>query len=87
MTEVLNNQFTSVFSKVSPLTLVQLATSALKSTPFPPVSIYPQMVDPVIDTNGVITMLQRLKPHKAADPDGIRPIILKELCVKLTPIL
>jgi hypothetical protein len=36
---------------------------------------------------GVAKLLKDLKPHKAAGPDNIRPLILKELYHEISPIL
>ena len=40
----------------------------------------------VIDEKGVDKLLQELKLHKAAGPDEIKPLILKELHTGLTHI-
>ena len=40
-----------------------------------------------ISTNGILKLLYNLKPGKAAGPDKIRPLILKELRVELAPII
>ena len=41
----------------------------------------------IITERGVEKLLKNLNPHKAAGPDNIRPIVLKELHKELTPIL
>ena len=40
-----------------------------------------------ISINGILKLLNNLKPGKAAGPDSIRPILLKELKVELAPII
>jgi hypothetical protein len=40
-----------------------------------------------ITTPGVTKLLKRLKPGKAAGPDGIRPLVLKELAEELSPLI
>ena len=40
-----------------------------------------------ISINGILKLLYNLKPGKAAGPDKIRPLILKELRVELAPII
>ena len=40
-----------------------------------------------ISVNGILKLLNNLKPSKAAGPDSIRPIMLKELRVELAPII
>jgi hypothetical protein len=95
--EILNRQFTSVFSKISPLTLAQSSASTLRKylpADKPPragsqdhLSPHPGMPDFEITDNGVSKLLKNLKPHKAAGPDSIRPLVLKELYLEITPIL
>jgi hypothetical protein len=41
-------------------------------------SSYPDMPDSHISVEGITRLLENLKPHKAAGPDGIRPRVLKE---------
>ena len=36
---------------------------------------------------GVLKLLQKLNPNKAARPDNIRPKIIKELAPEIAPIL
>jgi hypothetical protein len=36
---------------------------------------------------GVEKLLKNLNPHKAAGPDNIRPMVLKELASEISPIL
>jgi hypothetical protein len=88
--EILNKQFTSVFSNISPLTLAQTAAQKLRIQPGEnPAYTSPHscMPDFSITVNGVAKLLKDLKPHKAAGPDNIRPLILKELYHEISPIL
>ena len=43
------------------------------------------MPDIDISINGILKLLNNLKPSKAAGPDSIRPILLRELRVELAP--
>ena len=88
--EVLNDQFQSVFSRCTPLALGQLCAQfawLLPQAMTPGLKRYPAMPDFTISTNGIQKMLATLKPHKAAGPDCIRPLILKELRDTIAPIL
>ena len=40
-----------------------------------------------IDLNGVLKFLSKLNPRKAAGPDSIKPIVLKELRVEIVPVI
>ena len=40
-----------------------------------------------IDPNGIIKLLANLNPNKAAGPDSIKPIILKELRLEIAPVI
>ena len=41
---------------------------------------------PEIDLNGVLKLLANLKPDKAAGPDNIKPVLLKELRSEIAPV-
>ena len=43
----------------------------------------PSMPEINIDLNGVLKLLSKLKPGKAAGPDLFKPIVLKELRVEI----
>ena len=45
------------------------------------------MVDITVTSKGIEKLLFNLNPHKAADPDQIKPIILKNILTPLSPIL
>ena len=92
--DILNKQFTSVFSKISPLTLSQTSAQAFRKLPnFSQQgsqnynSSYASMPEIEISTRGVAKLLEDLKPHNAAGPDSIRPIILKTLHKEISPML
>ena len=86
--ELLNKQFQSVFSQNNPLCLKHLAERVARIVaPAPKASHYPTMPDFTIATNGIKKMLGTLKPHKAAGPDMIRPLILRDLRDTIAPIL
>ena len=48
---------------------------------------FEQILDINITENGVYKLLYNLNPNKAAGPDKIIPIVLKELAVHIAPIL
>ena len=48
---------------------------------------YPLMPEISIDLNGIIKLLPNLKPDKAAGPDEINPVVLKELKYEIPPIV
>ena len=48
---------------------------------------YPNKPDLKISVNGIIKLLQGLKPDKAPGPDQIRPLPLQKLCLEIAPIL
>ena len=45
------------------------------------------MPEITISVNGVLKLLSNLKPHKAAGPDNIRPLVLQNLRQQIAPIL
>ena len=40
-----------------------------------------------IDPNGVLKLLSNLKPDKAAGPDSIKPVVLKQLKTEISPVI
>ena len=89
---LLNKQFQSVFSQLSPLKLLQLCIDKLQDyfsvrIPQQFQCNYPKMPEFNIDQNGILKLLSKLKPDKAAGPDGIKPIGLKELREEITPVI
>jgi len=74
--EILNDQFTSVFSKDD------------LSQPHPlPNPEFPTIEDIYITEPGVLKLLQNLKPNKASGPDNISPMVLKTLAPEIAPSL
>ena len=89
---LLNKQFQSVFSQLSPLKLSQLCIDKLQD--YFSVRIpkrfqcnYPKMHEINIDLKGILKLLSNLKPDKAPGPGGIKPIILKELREEIAPVI
>ena len=74
--DTLNTQFESVFNKVG-----DVPDDLMPDSP------HPCTTDIEITTPGVQKMMERLKVHKAAGPDGIGPMILKTLAPSIAPIL
>ena len=74
--EMLNNQFTSVFTKDQAETLPDLGNST-----------YPPMPKIAVDETGVCSLLARLDPKKASGADNIPAIILKNCAEEITPML
>ena len=80
----LNEQFQSVFSKKRPLTLKQSAEKVLMNNnldkcPYSTISTIK------INTDGVIKLLQKLKPNKAAGPDKMKPFVMRETAENIAP--
>ena len=71
---ILNNQFTSVFTSEDPL-------PELGPSPHPAVS------DITITQEGVQTLLCQLNPHRATGPDQVSPKLLKETGKQISPAL
>ncbi|MES9994057.1 MAG: reverse transcriptase family protein, partial [Candidatus Thiodiazotropha sp.] len=88
---ILNLQFQSVFSQLSPLRLGQLCIEKvqdfLDNIPENFKSKYPVMPEIIIDANGILKLLSNLKTDKAAGPDDIKPVVLKELRNEITPVI
>ena len=92
--KILNKQFTSVLSQISPLKLAQCTAHThrnhvVRSGDSNNLSASPHTRMPTINisSEGVNTLLQNLNPHKAAGPDTTKPMILKVLHDVLSPIL
>ena len=73
---VLNKQFTSVFSSVDDSPLPDLGPSP-----------HPSVSNINISCNGVTKLLKNLKPHKATGPDGIPAQLLRETAEEISPAL
>ncbi|MCG8078312.1 MAG: reverse transcriptase family protein, partial [Candidatus Thiodiazotropha taylori] len=96
--DVHNRQFQSVSTPRSPLSLKRLSQIKLQdlvdegkvnpgTIPTENRNSNRPMPDIQISENGILKLLNNLKPGKAAGPDGIRPVLLKELRVELAPII
>ena len=92
---LLNSQFHSVFSIRSPLNLAKLCHSNFLNGTASLISLlpesitckYPSMPDIDISTAGVAKLLSNLNVSKAAGPDSVRPLELKELSQVITPVI
>ena len=94
---ILNEQFQSVFTPKSPLSLGQICQQSVdnyisEGKLNPPSNQchdekYPAMPEIYIATEGISKLLKNLQPDKAAGPDNIKPIVLKELHQELAPAL
>ena len=73
--EALLQEFSSVFTNEDTSSIPWLGPASHK------------MEDIVVDTDGVLKLLQQLKPHKASGPDRLPNRVLKELAPELAPIL
>ena len=76
--DTLSNFFSSVFTPVED-------TGTIPT--LPDRSYMEPLTTIMIETDDVMKILENLKTHKAAVPDGIHPRILKELASELAPIL
>ena len=92
---LLNSKFQSVFSIRSPLSLAKLCHSTLLNGTASllnllPESVnckYPSMPDIDISTSGIAKFLSNLNVSKAAGPDSLRPVGLKELGQVIAPTI
>ena len=85
---ILNSQFQSVFSARNPLSLKTLCTRAanfIKPDGMP--SDIPQMPPVDITEEGVQGRLQTLNPHKAAGPDKLNLLVLREIADVRAPVI
>ena len=82
---ILNRQFQSVFSPKSPLSLKQLCQ--MKVSDPAPDSRFQTMPEIEVGLEGISKLLTNLKTDKAAGPDHIKPLLLKELHLQLSPII
>ena len=93
-----NQQFNSVFTPKEPLSLSRLAkmrvedlnkAGRLPSDTIPDTSQDSATTMPEINIsqNGLLKLLKNLKPSKAAGPDKLKPLLLRELREEITPII
>ena len=71
---ILNRQFTSVFSSDNGAPLPDLGATN-----------HPTMDNIVVSVNGVIKLLRNLKSFTASGPDGIPTMLLKETAEQIAP--
>ncbi|MEW8546320.1 MAG: reverse transcriptase family protein, partial [Candidatus Thiodiazotropha sp.] len=95
---IFNHQFNSVFTPKEPLSLARLAKMRVQDLvdagdlPSDTPSDIPQdttipMPNIDISLNGLLKLLNNLKPGKAAGPDRLKPLLLKELREEIGPII
>ena len=92
-----NQQFQSVFTTKAPLSLSRLCQIQIQDTdcgkmrhdavPDGILNTNPKMEEFSISCNGILKLLQNLKPFKAAGPDKLKPLLLKELREEIAPII
>ena len=91
----LKAQFQSVFSIRSPLRLAKLCHSKLLNGTASLLNLlpenvnckYPSVPDIDISASGIAKLLSNLNVSKAAGPDSLRPIVLKELSQVIAPAI
>ena len=96
--DIFNQQFNSVFTPKEPLSLSRLAKMRVQDLSnaggLPSDTIPDRQQDsgtnmPEIDIslNGLLKLLHNLKPGKAAGPDMLKPLLLRELRDEIAPII
>ena len=78
--EILNKQFSSVFTTDSPSDYPDLKTWQKSSQ-------YPNIPEITVSVDGTQKLLSDLNPHKAMGPDGLHPSVLKTLATVIAPTL
>ena len=78
--EILNTQFSSVFTTDDP-------SEFPDQTPWQEDLQHPEITNIRISEDGVEKLLKDLNPHKAMGPDGLHPRILKQLASTIAPFL
>ena len=73
---ILNRQLISVFTDDTKTSIPNLGPSQ-----------YPSMEDITVSCKGVVKLWKNLKPHKAAGPDDIHLMLLKEAADKIAPAI
>ena len=73
---ILNRQFISVFTDDTKTSIPDLGPSQ-----------YPSMEDITVSCKGVVKLLKNLKPHKAAGPDDIPLMLLREAADEIAPAI
>ena len=96
--DLYNQQFQSVFTTKAPLSLSRLCQIQIQdmtdcgkmrhdAVPDGILNTNPKMEEFSISCNGILKLLQNLKPFKAAGPDKLKPLLLKELREEIAPII
>ena len=96
--DIHNQQFQSVFTTKAPLSLSRLCKMKIQdmtdsgkmrhdAVPAELLISNPKMEEFSISWNGILKLLQNLKPFKAAGPDRLKPLLLKELREEIAPII
>ncbi|MCG8048052.1 MAG: hypothetical protein JAY75_12610 [Candidatus Thiodiazotropha taylori] len=101
--DILNNQFQSVFTPKTPLALSKLAQMKVqdqvdagridpckidpKSVPAGCLNNQPVMPEILLSEAGILKLLHNLNPNKAAGPDELKPLVLKELREVIAPMV
>ena len=73
---ILNRQFISVFTDDTKTSIPDLGPSQ-----------YPSMEDITVSCKGVVKLVKNLKPHKAAGPDDIPLMLLREAADEIAPAI
>ena len=96
--DILNCQLQSVFTPKTPLALSSLAQIAVqdlvdtgkldtRSVSAKNINNQPVMSDIKVSENGILELLKDLNPYKAAGPDELKPLVLRELREVKAPML
>ena len=91
-TNIINRQFQSVFSQLSPLRHGHICIENLQhyfgqNVPDQFKCSYLTVPEITIDLNGIVKLLSNLKPNKVAGPDEIKPSVLKALRNEIAPVI
>ena len=96
--DIHNQQFQSVFTTKATLSLSRLCKMKIQdmtdsckmrhdAVPAELLNPNPNMEELSISCNGILKLLQNLKPFKAAGPDRLKPLLLNELREEIAPII
>ena len=96
--DILNSQFQSVFTPKTPLSLSKLARMTVQdqidagkinpqSIPAGCLNNQPVMPDIHLSEAGILKLLHDLNPNKAAGPDELKPLVLRELREVIAPMV
>ena len=96
--DIHSQQFQSGFTAKAPLSLSRLCTMKIQdmtnsgkmrhdAVSAEVLNSNPKMKEFSISCNGILKLIQNLKPFKVACPDRLKPLLLKELREKIVPII